>query len=79
MECGKVLLIPDAVNKGQTLLYHTSCDRITDVVKQIFQNALEELVCISQLNAEQTLGELYRRRVAMHLDDCKAKIEAFSF
>lgn len=79
MECGKVVLIPDALNKGQTFLYHTSCDRITDVVNQIFQDALEELVHISQLDAEQTLGELCRRRVAMQYGECKAKVDGFSF
>jgi hypothetical protein len=79
MECGKIVLIPDAVNKGQTFLYHMSCDRITDVVNQIFQDALEESVSIAQADAEQTLGELCRWRVAMPCDECKLKVEGFSF
>ena len=35
--CGYVVIIPDMSYKGKALLYHTSCQRMTDVVKLIFQ------------------------------------------
>jgi hypothetical protein len=35
------VIIPDMSCEGQALLYHTSCQRMTDVVTQIFQNCLE--------------------------------------
>ena len=78
-DCGKVVLIPDTLDQGQAFLYHTSCERITDVVNQIFQGELEEPVSVSRLDAEQTLGELCRRCVTMPYDDCKLRVEGFSF
>lgn len=78
-KCGKVVLIPDASNKAQALLYHTSCERMTDVVQQIFQDDLQAPASVSRLDPEMTLGELHRRCVKMSYSDCKAKVQAFGF
>jgi hypothetical protein len=78
-KCGKVVLIPDASNKGQALLYHTSCERMADVVQQIFAADLQAPVSVSRLDPEMTLGELHRRGVKMSYADCKTKVQAFSF
>lgn len=78
-KCGKVVLIPDTSNKGQAFLYHTSCERMTDVVNQIFQDYLEPPASVSQADAEMTLGELHRQCVTMSYEDCRVKVEGFSF
>ena len=77
-KCGHVVIIPDTSNKGQALLYHTSCQRMTDVVSQIFQNSLEAPASLPQHYSEMTVGELHRRCVTIPYDDCKAKVEGFS-
>ncbi len=78
-ECGNIVLIPDATNQERTLLYHMSCERITDVVQQIFQDALEAPVTVSHLDAEMTLGELCRRPVVLPYEECRQKVDAYSF
>lgn len=79
MNCGHVVIVPDPSNTEQALLYHTSCQRMTDVVKQIFQAALEAPVSLPQHDSEMTLGEIHRRYVAIPYDACKAKVERFGF
>lgn len=78
-KCGHVVVIPDLSLKGKALLYHTSCERMTDLVNQIFQNCLESPVSLPQSNAEMTIGELHRRAVTISYDECKAKVSGFSF
>jgi hypothetical protein len=78
--CGHVVIIPDmSFKKGKALLYHTSCERMTDVVNQIFQDCLESAVSLPQSNSEMTIGELHRRRVTISYDDCRARVEGFRF
>lgn len=77
-KCGSVVIIPDKP-KGTALLYHTSCQRMTDAVKQIFQDCLEAPVSLPQHASEMSLGELQRRAVAIPYDDCRARVEAFGF
>jgi len=77
--CGYVAIIPDAAHDGRALLYHTSCQRMTDVVKQIFHNCLEAPVSLPQASAEMTLGELHRRRITMSYDDCRVRVDGFGF
>jgi hypothetical protein len=78
-KCGSVVIIPDTSYKGKALLYHTSCQRMTDVVKQIFQDCLEAPVSLPQHASEMTLGELHRQCVTISYDDCRAKVEGFGF
>jgi hypothetical protein len=78
-QCGEVVIIPDASCEGKAVLYHTSCQRMTDVVEQIFEDCLEPPESLPQRASEMTLGELHRRGVAMSYDDCRVKVESFSF
>jgi len=79
-KCGHVVIIPDASpGKGKALLYHTSCERMTDVVRQIFRDCLESAVSLPQSNPEMTIGELHRQRVTISYDDCKARVKEFRF
>ena len=78
-KCGHVVIIPDMSRKGKALLYHTSCQRMTDVVKQIFQDCLEEPVSLPGLNSEMTLGEIHRRYITISYDDCKVRVDGFGF
>ena len=77
--CGYVVIIPDMSYKGKALLYHTSCQRMTDVVKQMFQDCLEAPVSLPQHASEMTLGELHRRCVTISYDDCRVRVEGFEF
>jgi hypothetical protein len=78
-KCGSVVIIPDTSNQGQALLYHTSCDRMTDLVNQLFQGRLEAPVSFPQAASEMMVGELHRQRISLSYDDCKAKVEGFNF
>ena len=42
-KCGYVVIIPDGSRAGQALLYHTSCQRMADAVRQIFPDCLDSL------------------------------------
>lgn len=77
-KCGFVVIIPDA-RKERALLYHTSCQRMTDAVKQIFEHHLEAPASVSQGTSEMTIGELHRRCVTISYDHCKARIAGFDF
>lgn len=77
--CGYVVIMPDMSRKGQALLYHTSCRRMTDVVEQIFEDCLESPVSLPQGHAEMTLGELQRRCLTIPYDDCRARVDGFVF
>lgn len=77
--CGYVVIIPDVANADHALLYHTSCQRMTDVVSQIFRDSLEAPAKLPQHFSEMTVGELHRRRVTIPYDDCKLRVEGFSF
>ena len=78
-KCGYVVIIPDTSYKGTALLYHTSCQRMTDVVRLIFQDCLEAPVGLPQYASEMTLGELHRRCVTISYDDCRARVDDFGF
>ena len=78
-KCGEVVIIPDTSNKEQAWLYHTSCERMTDVANQIFQDHLKSPASVPQPDAEMMVGELHRQSVTMSYDDCRAKVEGFSF
>jgi hypothetical protein len=78
-KCGSVVIIPDTSSKGRALLYHTSCQRMTDVVQQIFEQHLEEPASLPRAAAEMTIGELYRRGVAISYDHCRARVASFDF
>ena len=77
--CGFVVIVPDMSYEGKALLYHTSCQRMTDVVTQIFQDCLEAPVSLPQHALEMTLGELHRRCITISYDDCRARVEGFDF
>jgi len=78
-KCGHVAIIPDMSDKGRALLYHTSCQRMTDVVQQIFRDCLEAPVSLPQRTSEMTIGELHRRCVTISFDDCRARVDDFGF
>lgn len=76
-KCGSVVIIPDP--SGRALLYHTSCQRMTDLVRQIFEDELGAPARLPHADREMTLGELHRRRVAASYAHCRAKVADFSF
>ncbi len=78
-KCGKVVLIPDVLNGENAFLYHTGCERMSDVVSQIFHDSLHSKSSVARLDLEMTIGEIYRQSVAMPYSDCKQKIKSFSF
>ena len=78
-KCECVAIIPDMSHKRKALLYHTSCQRMTDVVKQIFHDCLEAPVSLPQRASEMTVGEMHRRGVTISYDDCRARVEGFDF
>lgn len=78
-KCGYVVIIPDTSHKERSLLYHTSCQRMTDVVQQIFPDCLEAPVGMPQHASEMSLGELRRRCVNISYDDCRARVDGFGF
>jgi hypothetical protein len=78
-KCGHVVIIPDSSGGQQALLYHTSCRRMSDVVSQIFLEALGAPSSLPQASAEMTLGALYRRSVTLPYDRCRAKVDDFGF
>ncbi|KPK17463.1 MAG: hypothetical protein AMJ67_13415 [Betaproteobacteria bacterium SG8_41] len=77
--CGHVVIIPDTSGKGQAWLYHTSCQRMTDVVSQIFQDHLGAPASLRHAASEMMVGELYRRQVSISYDHCRARVEGFGF
>ena len=78
--CGHVVVIPGLVPNGRAWLYHTSCQRMTDVVKQIFEHHLGEPATLPHTSSsEMTLGALYRRALAMPYDRCRVRVESFTF
>ncbi len=78
-KCGNVVIIPDMSYEGKALLYHTSCQRMTDVVEQIFEDCLEAPVSLPQRASEMTIGELHRRCVTISYDDCRVRVDGFHF
>ncbi len=79
VKCEHVVIIPDRSHSGMALLYHTSCQRMTDVLEQIFQDCLEAPVSFPQRASEMTLGEMHRRCVTISYDDCRVRVEGFGF
>jgi hypothetical protein len=78
-KCGSVVIIPEVSQQGQAWLYHTSCERMTDVVGQIFRDCLEAPVGLPQYPSEMSVGELYRRHVTLSYGECRARVERFDF
>lgn len=79
LKCGNVVITPDPSNPKQAVLYHTSCQRMTDVVEQIFQSDLQEPESLPQQAVEMSLGEVHRHSVGIPYDECKVKVAEFSF
>lgn len=79
LKCSNVVITPDPANPEQAVLYHTSCQRMTDVVEQIFQSALQKPAGLPQHSDEMSLGEVHRRSVDIPYDECKVKVGEFSF
>jgi hypothetical protein len=77
--CGHVVIMPHASDRGHALLYHTSCQRMTDVVRQIFHDDLEAPASLPQSPAEMTLGVMQRHRVTLPYEECRGRVERFSF
>lgn len=78
-KCGSVVIIPDLHDAAHAWLYHTSCERMGDVVERIFNGHLHAPSSVARPSAEMVLGELHRRRVALPYADCKARVEGFDF
>jgi hypothetical protein len=78
-KCGHVVIIPDTSGKARAWLYHTSCQRMTDAVGQIFRDHLGAPARLPQAPSEMTLGELHRRCVAIPYDHCRATVADFGF
>jgi hypothetical protein len=73
------VITPERARKEKAMLYHTSCQRMTDVVKQIFQDCLEAPLSLPQRPSETTLGEVHRRCVTLSYDDCRERVDGFGF
>lgn len=78
-KCGNVVIIPDRPGEPQAVLYHTSCQRMTDAVCQIFQDSLGTPTGLPHASKEMTVGEFFRRKVAIPYDRCKARVESYGF
>ena len=78
-KCGHVVIIPDTSGAGESLLYHTSCRRMSDAVGQIFLDQLGAPSTLPQGPSEMTLGTLYRRKVTLSYERCRAKVDGFLF
>lgn len=78
-KCSNVVIIPDTSDKGQALLYHTSCRRMTDAVSQIFQEYLGAPASLPHPPSEMMVGEPHRRYVTLSYDACKVKVERYRF
>ncbi len=79
LECRYIVVIPVLSSKNEAMLYHTGCHRMTDVVRQIFQDNLKLPVSLPQYDLEMTLGELHRHSLVISYSDSKARVERFSF
>ncbi len=79
MQCGRVVIVRDRSRKGKALLYHTSCQRMTDVVSRLFADALGAPASVPGRTSEMTVGELFRRPVAISYDRCRAKVDRFAY
>jgi hypothetical protein len=77
--CGHVVVIPDRSNEARAWLYHTSCQRMTDVVERIFAGCLTGPVSLPQPSSEMTVGEMHRRGVTIAYAECLARVNRFSF
>jgi hypothetical protein len=78
-KCGHVVVIPDRTSNAHARLYHTSCQRMADVVERIFAGCLSDPVSLPQPSSEMTVGEMHRRNVALPYADCVARVSRFSF
>jgi hypothetical protein len=79
MKCGHVVIIPDESRHGQAVLYHTSCQRMTDVVSQIFADVLGAAASLPGASSEMTVGQLYRRAVSSSPGECRSRVDGFAF
>jgi hypothetical protein len=52
MKITRIVIIPDMSGNRQALLYHTSCDRMTDLVSQTFQDSLQAPASLPQPASE---------------------------
>ena len=78
-KCGTVAIMPDASNTAQAVLYRTSCDRMTDLVEQLFEHHLQDPTTFAQPASEMMVGELHRQSVTLSYDECKARVAGFNF
>jgi hypothetical protein len=78
-KCGNVVIIPGPPGSSQSLLYHTSCERMSDVVRQIFKDHLGDPASVPQAASEMMVGEVQRRCVAVSYADCRARVDGFRF
>ncbi len=78
-KCGHVVIIPSTSHNETALLYHTSCQRMADVIKQIFQDCLEAAESLPQSASEMSIGELHRRCLTIPYDRCKLRVDNFGF
>ena len=78
-KCGHVVIMPDNSDNSHALLYHTSCERMTDVVSRIFQDQLGTPARLPQSASDMTVGELHRRSVSISYADCRQKVQGFRF
>lgn len=78
-KCGHIVIVPSGSSEGEALLFHTSCQRMTDVIGQIFPDCLNEPERFAQGTSEQSLGEILRRRLTISFDDCRSRVEQFVF
>lgn len=75
--CGHVVIIPDGTGESRALLYHTSCQRMTDAVSQIFQEFLGTPTGLPHASQEMSVGEFFCRKVALPYHRCRATVESF--
>lgn len=76
-KCGHVVIIPDGTGESQSILYHTSCQRMSDALNQIFPNALGNPTGLPHASQEMSVGEFFCRKVAMPYERCRKTVDSF--
>ena len=79
IRCGNVVIVPDSSNNRHSWMFHTSCQRMTDAVTQIFEGDLQPPASVARPISELTVGEVQRQGINLSVDECRAKVDSFSF
>jgi hypothetical protein len=78
-----ILFLDDGEESAAIAYLQEKCGHVVIIpdtsVNQIFQESLEAPASLPQHFSEMTVGELHRLCVTIPYDDCKVRVQAFSF